>query len=1117
MKIVKIVMATAADELKNERHELGDYIRTLNDHYHNKGIYFRLANLLDFDTDEDQQREVCESEFFYIIFSDEADDGIVKKFDIALEHFKEKNTPRIYTYFQKLPDSADATDSVRNFMEKLDKEIGHYYSIFLHLDSIKLNMLLELTRTQVLKETIDVKDGKALVDGEEMLSLGNVPLFQKHKELQNLFKEREKLKEERKKYQNTFEVNHRNDEARMQLQKTTDRIDEITQQLCQLETEIFKTYTTITEYYHLDRPLKEEEKRALHCIENGDYEGALKILRNIATKENLQHVIELKKKTEEESNTYIRAYKLRIQALKAIGVNEKTIPEIIGCYEEFGKFAIEQKTERNIVYEYADFLFKQNKLSEALEKAQFLWRVYEEDKNVDNKEKGELLILIGNLLTRFYKYEDAEKIYKKAIEIEEDLVQNSEKTHHVILADCYNGLGTLLNQLYCYQESVYNFKKAIECIEFLPDTKDKSNLRKLSIYYTNLALAQDGLKNFKESETNYSKAIEIEESLYLTEDKLAHGSDLAIVYNNFGFSLNIRKDYKRAEEYYNKAIALEKELINENPFAYEYLLATTYVNMSILLRINGETQKSEDLVTKAISIFERLPEENIKAYRNELALSYYSLGENYSDSGKYDKAEVKYKQAILIWEQLTEEKVPVFKDKLLEGYLSLGILLSRREKGFKQAEESYKKAIKIAQFMTEQNHNKVFDGQLARCYVALADLYELKCEEKEGFEKAKAYYEKARELQQTLAKNDFSNYGGKLAQTLTRLANLYRKNTELQYDNESYIEAMKLNSEAKAVFERLKREGQTDNANLAGGHYSLGRLYLRLDKYKKAEEEFKKSIAEQDRLIRKTIENDENLAVTFECLGETLKMQGRSRYLEAEKYYDEAKNIWIKLGAKKNNIIIKRLKEEIKNLHDENNVKKEPSEILFKQTGTCRKLHQKAQEGDVDAQYQLGKQYYYGKNRNYTEAVKYFQMAIENNSEHIKALYMLGKCYEDGMGTRRDLSEAVICYKKAADLKHVKAMFKLGLIYQQGGNGFKKNLKEAVKFYHLAADQGNYAKAQYALGLCYYNGEGVDRNLDEAKNWFSKAAQNGDSLAQAMLEKIQKMNSFEKIRWKCGL
>ena len=97
-------MATTSDELKNERKELGDYIRTLNDHYHGKGIYFRLYNLHDIETEEEKDQDISDSDFFYIIFSDEADSNTVKKFDFALKHFKEKNTPRIYTYFHKLPD-----------------------------------------------------------------------------------------------------------------------------------------------------------------------------------------------------------------------------------------------------------------------------------------------------------------------------------------------------------------------------------------------------------------------------------------------------------------------------------------------------------------------------------------------------------------------------------------------------------------------------------------------------------------------------------------------------------------------------------------------------------------------------------------------------------------------------------------------------------------------------------------------------------------------------------------------------------------------------------------------------------------------------------------------------
>ena len=86
----------------------------------------------------------------------------IEEFDVALKEFRSSGEPRVSTYFLQLPDGQSPEKSVQKFMERLDKEIGHYYSRFCHLDSIKPNMLLELTQDSVFHSTVKFQDGKAL-------------------------------------------------------------------------------------------------------------------------------------------------------------------------------------------------------------------------------------------------------------------------------------------------------------------------------------------------------------------------------------------------------------------------------------------------------------------------------------------------------------------------------------------------------------------------------------------------------------------------------------------------------------------------------------------------------------------------------------------------------------------------------------------------------------------------------------------------------------------------------------------------------------------------------------------------------------------------------------------
>ena len=130
--------------------------------------------------------------------------------------------------------------------------------------------------------------------------------------------------------------------------------------------------------------------------------------------------------------------------------------------------------------------------------------------------------------------------------------------------------------------------------------------------------------------------------------------------------------------------------------------------------------------------------------------------------------------------------------------------------------------------------------------------------------------------------------------------------------------------------------------------------------------------------------------------------------------------------------------------------------------------------------------------KNYTEAVKWYRKAAEQG--HAGAQNNLGVCYENGYGVTKDYYEAVKWYRKAAEQGLADAQCNLGLCYEFA-KGVTKSITEAVKWYRKAAEQG-YANAQCNLGDCYYLGKGVTKNFAEAVKWYRKAAEQGYVLAQ---------------------
>lgn len=157
--------------------------------------------------------------------------------------------------------------------------------------------------------------------------------------------------------------------------------------------------------------------------------------------------------------------------------------------------------------------------------------------------------------------------------------------------------------------------------------------------------------------------------------------------------------------------------------------------------------------------------------------------------------------------------------------------------------------------------------------------------------------------------------------------------------------------------------------------------------------------------------------------------------------------------------------------------------------------------------------------KNYTEAVKWYRMAAEQN--HANAQNNLACCYYNGDGVEKDYVEAVKWFCKAAEQGHADAQCDLGYCYAYS-EGFSKSgaqdLKEGAKWFRKAAEQ-NHANGQFYLGLCYYQGRRVPKYSTEAVRWFCKAAEQGHGQAQEILAECYRdgwgvpQNMVEAAKW----
>jgi len=198
-----------------------------------------------------------------------------------------------------------------------------------------------------------------------------------------------------------------------------------------------------------------------------------------------------------------------------------------------------------------------------------------------------------------------------------------------------------------------------------------------------------------------------------------------------------------------------------------------------------------------------------------------------------------------------------------------------------------------------------------------------------------------------------------------------------------------------------------------------------------------------------------------------------------------------------------------------------------------------AEEGDAEAQYGLGRLYFYGQgvDQDYSKAAKWYRKAALQN--HARSQANLGHLYEAGLGVEQDFAEAARWYRAAAEQGRAVAQRGLGRLYEEG-RGVEQSRPEAVRWYQLAAEQGDGearsaldrieaarptgapvagleigaaaydrgdyttalatwtalaetgdAEAEYRLGGLYRTGLGVTLDLAEAGKWYQRAADRG--------------------------
>ncbi|MHB1880662.1 MAG: tetratricopeptide repeat protein [Acidithiobacillus sp.] len=133
-------------------------------------------------------------------------------------------------------------------------------------------------------------------------------------------------------------------------------------------------------------------------------------------------------------------------------------------------------------------------------------------------------------------------------------------------------------------------------------------------------------------------------------------------------------------------------------------------------------------------------------------------------------------------------------------------------------------------------------------------------------------------------------------------------------------------------------------------------------------------------------------------------------------------------------------------------------------------------------------------------AVSLAQLEQSAQQGNANAEYNLGNAYFNGQGVPQNYAQAVYWWRKAADQGYADAENNLGNTYYFG-QGVPQNYAQAVYWYQKAADQGD-PNAECNLGNVYVAGQGVPKNTAMALYWWRKAAAQGGKIGEMAQQNI---------------
>ena len=788
MKKIKIFLASS-EELKEERIVMEALFNRLNKLFKGRGLELDLeiweyldASMTDKRKQDEYNDVLKQCDICIVLFWRKFGCYTGEELDTAYQRMRQKEKPyKIYVFF-KNPNSDEITPELKDFIANYEKRYGgHFFSKFEHVDTMKLEFLLQLENYQkelIGESAIEVRNEHVYVDNEEFVDLNNIPFASKNEgflkkksELARLRKEIEQKQQEYKDKEKDLELAKKSlekdseneiykiffENTQKEIAKATDSLQELLDKKNKLEEEfereqqnLFNTARRITELRGVN--ISQRMTRAIEAFEAGDAQRADVILD------------EAEKDDEQVFEDIQVAKKVGLQKLDelilrtSIKMANNTIPiddrvaETQKIYEKAVKLAKEAGYDdvkyAELIEKYGHFLYEYGKYEESIE---YEKKILTLRRRIYGDESIEMAWALFNM-ARNYKKEDVNEILKYLREAERIVTQSKEKDEMCESA-VYNNLGNVLKDMGEYNEAIEYHKKSLAIQEKLYGKKSPG----VAYSLTNLGTIAHDQNDYDSSLKYHRQALEIK---LITLGK--NNQSTAISYSNLGAVLCDKGDFAESIRHHKIAVDIyEKYYGLKHPSTSD-----CYCSIGKVFYIMKDYSSSIKWNSKAAEQGNAMAQYNLGVLYWDVEQNYHKAKEWYSKAAEQGNAIAQYNLGMLYWDvEQNHHKAKEWMLKAAEqgnamAQYNLGMLYWDVEQNYHKAKEWMLKAAEqgVAEAQgnlgwlyeeVEQNHHKAKEWMLKAAEQGVAEaqdnlgwLYE---EVEQDYGKAVEWYLKAAE------------------------------------------------------------------------------------------------------------------------------------------------------------------------------------------------------------------------------------------------------------------------------------------------------------------------------------------------------------------------------------